>query len=243
MSMPYVSAGRTETGHVRRHNEDAILVAEERGLWAVADGLGGHSAGDVASSLITERLRALPLAHDVTDTMDAVEDELLRINQRLRALASDRRVDAVASTVVVLVHTRDLVVVGWVGDSRAYAFEDGRLWQVTHDHVHGDRADETRFGAQTAQKNAGALTRAVGAEDHLFVDWVVHPRRPGTCFVLCSDGINKELTDAEIEVHCRRHSDPAGLIDALVGTALNRAGRDNVSAVAIRLDDYEESHP
>lgn len=242
MSPPYVSAGRTEVGHVRRHNEDAILIADDLGLWAVADGLGGHSAGDVASALIVERLRALPPAHEVTDIMDALEDELLSINHRLRALARDRRVDTVASTVVLLVHTRDLVVVGWVGDSRAYAFEDGRLSQVTHDHVHGERGDETRFATRTAEAPAGVLTRAVGAEDRLYVDWAVRARRTGSRFLLCSDGINKELSDAEIEAYCRRHPDPAALIDALVGTALDRAGRDNVSAVAIRLDEYKEPH-
>jgi protein phosphatase len=242
VSPPYFSAGRTETGHVRRHNEDAILVGDEPGIWAVADGLGGHTAGDVASALIVEQLGSLHLSTDITDTMDAIEDALLRINHRLRAMARERRVDAVASTVVVLVHTRDLVAVGWVGDSRAYVFEDGRLQQVTRDHVHGDRSDETRFGGAHAPASAGVLTRAVGAEDRLFVDWVVRARRPGTCFVLCSDGINKEISDAEIEIHCRHHADPQALIDALVGTALDRAGRDNVSAVAVRLDPLKETH-
>lgn len=240
MNPPFVSAGRTETGHVRRHNEDAILVADSLNLWAVADGLGGHAAGDVASALIVDRLRSLPLCRDVMDTMDAIEDELLRINRRLRAMARERRVDTVASTVVLLLHTRDLVLVGWVGDSRAYVFQDGRLEQVTRDHVHGQRSDETRFGAVNARAPAGVLTRAVGAEDRLYVDWAVCARRPGTCFLLCSDGINKELSDTDIERHCQRHTDPQALIDALVGTALDRAGRDNVSAVAVRLDAYEE---
>ncbi|PTR34014.1 protein phosphatase [Luteibacter sp. OK325] len=242
MNPPYLSAGRTETGHVRRHNEDAILVADVTGLWAVADGLGGHAAGDVASALIVEQLGSMRLSTDITETMDAIEDELLRINHRLRTIARERRADAVASTVVVLVHTRDLVAVGWVGDSRAYVFEDGRLQQVTQDHVHGDRSDETRFGGGNARAPAGVLTRAVGAEDRLYVDWVVRARRPGTCFVLCSDGINKELSDADIELHCRRHADPQALIDALVGMALDRAGRDNVSAVAVRLDPFLEVH-
>jgi len=242
VSPPYLSAGRTETGHVRRHNEDAILVADAPGLWAVADGLGGHAAGDLASALIVGQLGSLQPSADITDTMDAIEDELLRINHQLRAMARERRVDAVASTMVVLVHTRDLVAVGWVGDSRAYVFEDGRLQQVTEDHVHGERSDETRFGGAHAGVPAGVLTRAVGAEDRLYVDWVVRARRPGTCFVLCSDGINKELSDAEIELHCRRHANPQALIDALVDTALDRAGRDNVSAVAVRLEPFKEVH-
>ena len=241
MSASYLSAGRTEIGHVRRHNEDAILIANELGIWAVADGLGGHSAGDVASAMVADCLRFLPLRQDVTDTMDAIDDELWRINHRLRALARERRVDTIASTVVLLVHTRDLVLVGWVGDSRAYVFEDGRLRQITRDHVHGERHEETRFGAPDRPAQAGALTRAIGAEDRLYVDWVVHARRPGSYFVLCSDGINKELSDAEIETHCRQHADPCALVDALVGTSLARAGRDNVSAIAVRLVEHEES--
>jgi protein phosphatase len=240
VSPPYLSAGRTETGHVRRHNEDAILLADDLGLWVVADGLGGHSAGDVASSMIVEQLQALPRRSDVVDFIDAIEDELLRVNQTLRSVAKERRVDAIASTVVVLVHTRDMVLCGWVGDSRAYCYEDGRLRQLTRDHVHGDRSDETRFGPAAAHA-AGALTRAVGAEDRLYVDWTVIPRRAGMRFVLCSDGINKELSDAEIEACCQRFTDPGPLLASLVDGALARAGRDNVSAVVVRLDAIEET--
>lgn len=243
MSISYLSAGRTETGHVRRHNEDAILVAEAHGLWAVADGLGGHAAGDIASAMVVRQLAALPPCGDLTSTMDAIDDELLRINGSLRTFARDQGVDVVASTVVVLVHTRDLIAVGWVGDSRAYVFEEGRLRQLTRDHVHGERGDETQFAGGNARKPGGVLTRAVGAEDHLYVDWVVRAARPGACFVLCSDGINKELSDVDIEIQCRRAVDPQSLVDALVGTALERAGRDNVSAVAVRLPPSKDAHP
>lgn len=241
MSFPYVSAGRTDTGHVRRHNEDAILVADRVGLWMVADGLGGHAAGDYASGLIAQRLGALSARADLSDLIEAIEDELLDINRLLRLAARERRVDAIASTVVVLVHSRDMVACGWVGDSRAYCFEDGRLRLLTRDHVHGDRTDVTRFAGQAAPAVApGVLTRAVGAEERLYVDWVVSPRRPGMCFVLCSDGINKELSDAEIEACCRRDAAPQALLQGLVGGALSRAGRDNVSAVVVRLDEMEE---
>jgi protein phosphatase len=245
VSFPYHSAGRSEVGHVRRHNEDAILLGDDTGLWAVADGLGGHAAGDFASTLITERLGALPRCHDLADRMDAIDDELLRINRQLRLAARDRRVDAIASTVVVLLHSRELVACGWVGDSRAYRFDDGRLEQLTRDHVHGARSsDVTRFGqgvvAATPSVPAGVLTRAVGAEDDLFVDWVISPRRAGMRFVLCSDGINKELSDAEIETLCRRHTDPDQLMQSMVVEALARAGRDNISAVVVRLDEWEE---
>ncbi|MDQ0010202.1 protein phosphatase [Luteibacter jiangsuensis] len=241
MTLPYLSAGRTETGHVRRHNEDAILVADDLGLWVVADGLGGHSAGDVASGMIVDRLRGLSRCEDVTDFIDAIEDELLRVNRSLRSAARERRVDAIASTVVVLVHTRDMVLCGWVGDSRAYCYEDGRLRLLTRDHVHGDRGDETRVGVAKAHVASGVLTRAVGADDRLYVDWTLTPRRGGMCFVLCSDGVNKELSDEDIEACCQRHAEPGALLASLVDGALGRAGRDNVSAVVVRLEETEET--
>ncbi|MCF5965405.1 protein phosphatase 2C domain-containing protein, partial [Xanthomonas perforans] len=141
--------------------------------------------------------------------------------------------DVIASTVVVLVHDHDLLMCGWVGDSRAYAFEEGQLQLLTRDHVAGDKDELTQVGR--AQPAGGALTRAIGADDALYVDWVVRARRPGQHYLLCSDGINKELSDDEIAAHCRREQQPAALVARLFDTALGRAGRDNVSAVALRL--------
>ncbi|MCC8536844.1 PP2C family serine/threonine-protein phosphatase [Xanthomonas axonopodis pv. poinsettiicola] len=229
----YVSAGRTEQGNVRRHNEDAILLRDDLGLWAVADGLGGHSAGDLASRMVIDALDALQRPGSLASFVDAIDAQLARVNQQLRALARARRVEVIASTVVVLVHDQDLLMCGWVGDSRAYAFEQGRLQLLTRDHVAGDKHELTRVGS--APPAGGALTRAVGADDALYVDWMVCTRRPGQHYLLCSDGINKELSDDEIAAHCRRERQPAALVTRLFDTALGRAGRDNVSAVALRL--------
>ncbi|MEL1265709.1 PP2C family serine/threonine-protein phosphatase [Pseudoxanthomonas putridarboris] len=242
MRMDYLSFGRTETGNVRRHNEDAVLVRDDLGLWAVADGLGGHTAGDYASALIVERLGALERNGSVLDFVDAIEDALRGVNADLRAAAAARRVDVIASTVVVLVHDHDLMLCGWVGDSRAYCFEDGRLRQLTRDHVHGEKDDLTRYGNHAgSQAGAGALTRAVGAEERLFVDWVVTGRRTGMRFLICSDGINKELSDQEIGEQCGSHADPPALLERLFAMALARAGRDNVSAVVVRIQEPEGS--
>jgi len=236
MTTRYVSAGRTVTGKVRKHNEDAILVRDEVGLWVVADGLGGHSAGDYASQLIVERLSALPRQGSVFDFIESIEDALVRINAELLEAAATRGVDLIGSTVVVLVHDRDFMLCGWIGDSRAYCFENGRLQQITRDHVHGGDDDITHFGAAPPpQAGSGVLTRAVGAEEQLFVDWVVAGNRPGTTFVLCSDGINKEIADAELDDECRRHPQPRDLVDRLFDVSMSRAGRDNISAVVVRL--------
>ena len=235
MTIRYVSAGCTVTGKVRKHNEDAILVRDEVGLWVVADGLGGHSAGDYASNLIVERLGALPRSGSAFDFIEAIKDTLGQINADLLQAAATRGVDLIGSTVVVLVSSADCMLCGWVGDSRAYCFEDGHLRQITRDHVHGGEDDSTHFGAQ--QAGTGVLTRAVGAEEHLFVDWVVADNRPGMTFVLCSDGINKEMSDAELGEQCRRLAQPHDLVASLFDLALSRAGRDNISAVVVRLQE------
>jgi protein phosphatase len=231
------SAGHTETGNARRRNEDAILVREDLGLWVVADGLGGHAAGDYASTLIVERLGALSREGNVHDFVAVIEDTLQQVNTELRAAAAARQVDVIASTVALLVHDPAFVLCGWVGDSRVYVQEDGRLTQLTRDHVDGQPFDVTHYGAQSAPAaGSGVLTRAVGVEERLFVDWAVAGSRPGMQFLLCSDGINKELSDAELAHACRARHGPRQLVDHLFELALARRGRDNLSAVIVRLE-------
>lgn len=237
MSKAYHSAGRTDTGKVRSHNEDAVLIRDDAGLWVVADGLGGHSAGDYASQMIVERLRVLPRPADVNDYIEAIEDTLETINADLRRTAHERGVDLIGSTVALLVHHADYMLCGWVGDSRVYCYEEGRLRQATRDHAHGAEDDVTQVGGRPGpQPGGGVLTRAIGAEDQLYVDWVVAARRPGVQFLLCSDGVNKEMTDRELEAAFRTDAPPPTLIGSIFETSLARGARDNVSAIVVRLD-------
>ncbi|MBN3728862.1 PP2C family protein-serine/threonine phosphatase, partial [Burkholderia sp. Ac-20379] len=175
MSAIYRSAGRTETGKVRRRNEDAILVRDDLGLWVVADGLGGHAAGDYASTLIVTRLGGLTRDGDVHAFAAAIEDCLQQVNDELRAAALERGVDVIGSTVALLVHDPAFMLCGWVGDSRVYVHEADALVQLTRDHVHGQPVDSTRLGAPGGARSArapgaGVLRRAVGVEDRLFED-------------------------------------------------------------------------
>ncbi|WP_024888746.1 PP2C family protein-serine/threonine phosphatase [Luteimonas huabeiensis] len=230
------SFGRTETGKVRRCNEDAILLRDDAGLWAVADGLGGHSAGDYASRLIVERLAAVPRAGDLCDFVDAIEDALEAVNAELLRVAAERGLDLIGSTVVVLVRGTEFVLCGWVGDSRGYCVDGRRLRQITEDHVHGQKDDATRY-AGAAAPPPGALTRAVGAQPQLFVDWTLVDSRRGGRFVLCTDGINKEIGDEELDRECLRARDPQALVTRLFELALARAARDNVTAVAVQAQE------
>jgi protein phosphatase len=237
MTTSYRSAGRTGTGKVRRRNEDAILVRDDLGLWVVADGLGGHAMGDYASTLIVERLGALTRGDDVHDFIDAIEDSLQQLNAELRAAAIAQQVDVIGSTVALLVHAPTFMLCGWVGDSRVYVHEDGALIQFTRDHVLGQPADLTHYGALSAPAaGGGVLTRAVGVEESLFVDWLVAGSRPGMRFLLCSDGINKELSDDELANVCRDPHSPRQLVDRLFALSLARRARDNLSAVIVQID-------
>lgn len=229
------SAGRTETGKLRSRNEDAILVREDLGLWAVADGMGGHCAGDYASALIVERLGALTRDGSVFDFIAAIEDCLQQVNTELREAAAARQADVIGSTVALLVHDPQFALCGWVGDSRVYLQEHGALTQLTRDHVEARPVDVAQLG-QGAQAGTGVLTRAVGADATLYVDWAVADCRPGMQFLLCSDGVNKELSDGELMAACREPHGPERQIERLFALALARRARDNISAVIVRLD-------
>lgn len=231
-----VSAGRTDTGKLRGHNEDALLMRDEIGLWVVADGLGGHAAGEFASQLIIDRLGTIERPDDLGDFIDRIDDTLIQINADLRAEARRRQVDIIGSTVVVLVRDEHHMLCGWIGDSRAYGCEGGELSLLTRDHVRGV-ADRVTAGSavDSLPPGGGVLTRAVGADDAGFPDWVAVPCGVGTQFLLCSDGINKEMSDQELEVAFRQAASPEAMIDSLFATALARGARDNVTAIVIHV--------
>ena len=237
MTSPFRSAGRTDIGKARRRNEDAILVRDEAGLWAVADGLGGHADGDFASRLVVERLASLPREGDVFDFIESLEDALAGVNADLRRAARARGADLIGSTVVVLAYGDAITLCGWAGDSRGYCCDGGRLVPITRDHLYGVADDAGRWsgGPTQTQPAGGVLTRAVGADATLFLDWAVARNRAGARFVLCSDGVNKEMSDADIESACERHSAPDQVLDEIFEISLQRGARDNLSAVVVRL--------
>lgn len=239
MTLRYISAGRSVTGKVRKKNEDAILIRDDVGLWVVADGMGGHAAGDYASNLLTERLAQVPRTGSIFDFLEAIEDSVVQVNSDLLRTAAERQVDVIGTTMVLLLHSADFMLCGWVGDSRGYCWEQGRLNLITEDHVYGRiKQDVTQFGVSTAVQpapGAGVLTRAIGAGNGLFIDWVVAGCRPGMRFLLCSDGINKEMPDEEIATEFSRIKEPDALVDRLIEIGMARKGRDNMAAVVVQL--------
>ena len=233
-----VSAGLTDPGKSRKHNEDAFLDAPDRGLWVVADGMGGHTAGDVASAMIVERLGKLARPNDPVAFLESVESELRGVNEALRQQAQERKVSLIGATVVALLAGKDFMMCGWAGDSRIYRYSGGKLKQLSRDHsMNQEMLDTGQFTVESLKAGAqsNAITRAVGGEEKLYLDWSVADYSTGAQFLLCSDGLNKEVPDERIEQEFAKQLPPKQTAENLVRTALEHGGRDNVTAVVVSV--------
>lgn len=225
------AAARSHAGLVRDVNEDACLVRPERGLWAVADGMGGHAVGDFASRTVVTALDDVRPAGSLALLLAATRERLHAANRRLRAEAATRKVPLIGSTVVVLAAWGGAYGYLWAGDSRLYLCRGGRLRLLTRDH----RLAPAR-GAQGAA--ASAITRAVGAVDALDLDAATVDAHDGDILVLCSDGLSDAVGDREIAAAVVP-GDCARAADTLIELALARGGRDNISAVVVRAEDRQ----
>jgi serine/threonine protein phosphatase PrpC len=240
------SAGRSHVGMVRAINEDACIALPESGLWAVADGMGGHEAGDVASRLIVETLQQTPPPTDWQSFLDAVRERLCEVNTLLReesALRYQHR--TIGSTVVVLAAYENQSACLWVGDSRIYRLRDNQLQQLTRDHSHvQELVDQGLIAPEEAHRHplSNVITRAVGSSDELLIDQVDQPLRAGDMFLLCSDGLNKTVSDQEIArllAHSNHNCQEA--VKAFIHLALMRDASDNVTTVVVNISESVEA--
>lgn len=232
------SAARTDTGKVRARNEDAFLDQPQQGLWVVADGMGGHQAGDLASRLIVESLAELPAGLDFEDRLDAVRDCLHRLNRHLSlglTLTAETPDLLVGSTVVALLAEGSRVACLWAGDSRCYLLRGRQLFQLTRDHsLLQQLLDERGMSPEQAARQPGAhaLTRAVGAAEELQLDILELESLPGDVFLLCSDGLYQDL-DHDLLTAALLRPSPQLALQRLFDLALQGPARDNLSAVVI----------
>jgi serine/threonine protein phosphatase PrpC len=229
---------RTHVGLRRKVNEDSVLVRPGRGLWAVADGMGGHDAGDVASATVTEALMRLPIVYGLDDLVESAIATLVRVNHQLIALAaSNGAARTIGSTVVGLAVADGEFRCFWAGDSRAYRVRGARIDQLTRDHsLVQDLVDAGMLDPREAEghPNANVITRAVGVVEQLKVDVVSGDARPGDQFLLASDGLTRLVDDDELatELTSRPAEEAA---DRLVDMVLDRGAPDNVSLVIVRM--------
>ncbi|MBW4090339.1 MAG: serine/threonine-protein phosphatase [Proteobacteria bacterium] len=241
-----IAAGRitswatTHVGARRTHNEDTMVDRPDLGLWAVADGAGGHDAGEVASAMIAETLEAIPPDASPTELLTQVRTRIAAAHAALRAEAERRGPEVViASTVVVLVVREDHFACLWAGDSRAYLLRGGELQQISHDHsLVQELVDSGAIRPEDAERHphANVITRAIGAAlDDVALDKVSDRLQPGDRFLLCSDGLNKTLTDTDLAAVLIGAGDTAPT-EALIAAALARQVNDNVTAVVVAYE-------
>ncbi|HLK25082.1 MAG TPA: protein phosphatase 2C domain-containing protein [Caulobacteraceae bacterium] len=235
--MTYQCAVRTHVGCRRTSNEDAVLARPELGVWAVADGMGGHEAGEVASAMVVEALGGLDPGLTVAARTNAATRALHQTNQALIQLAAEKGGGrSIGSTVVAFFADGRAFICLWAGDSRAYRARGHSLEQLTRDHsLVQELVDlgELDPAAAANHPNANVITRAVGASPSLEIDSVGGDVAPGDAFLLASDGLTRLLTDAELLAGLQA-ADLEPAADEMLQMCLERGAPDNVSLVLVR---------
>lgn len=229
---------RTHVGLRRKVNEDSMLVRTDRGLWAVADGMGGHEAGDVASAKVTEALLRLPIVYSLDELVESAIAALGRVNQELLTLAaSNNGGRTIGSTVVGVAIADNQFRCFWAGDSRAYRIRGDQIVQLSRDHsLVQDLVAAGMLDPKEAENhpNANVITRAVGVLEDLKVETASGDVEAGDQFLLASDGLTRLVDNQEllVELTTRR---PAAAAERLVDIVLSRGAPDNVSMIIVKL--------
>jgi len=236
MQLVWRSAEETHCGKRRKNNQDAVLSRPDVRLWAVADGMGGHAAGEVASQAVADALNELSLSGLLAEDVDAVEDALVTVNDELRVLARTQGLGGtIGTTVVALLAASRVGVALWAGDSRLYRLRGCKLEQVTRDHnpVSDLLESGTVSEADALAAETNIITRAVGGQADLFLDIAVFDVDPNDTYLLCSDGLYRELETTEL-VDELQHKALGDIVDRLLRKCLEGDARDNVSIVVAR---------
>jgi len=222
-SLYFRSAAATDMGRVRDNNEDGFVDRPEAGLWAVADGMGGHSYGEVASRMICDGLADFPLDGTFEEAIDAARIRVQQVNDHLVRAAGSDPAERSGSTVVLLLTRGARSAVLWAGDSRAYRWRDGTLERLTADHSLAALA-----GPNAAESSI--ITRAVGIESDLTLDVHRDAVRTADRFLLCSDGLTRVLSEAEISAWMGAPSIQTA-VEGLVQATLDAGAPDNVTVL------------
>lgn len=232
------SAAHTDTGHVRKGNEDAFYNDPEQGLWAVADGMGGLARGDYASSVVVDAfvhyIKASSIAGCIRDMEIRLREAHANCRNSFKGTGKEKR-ERVGSTVAALYSYGGYGFLLWAGDSRVYRLRNDELKLLTTDHTVAQ--DKIASGAMTPQQaarhpSAHVLTRAVGVHQTLHLDLDFDLIQAGDRFLVCSDGLYNELSDDELHF-LLKEGEAQEAVKSLVKNALDRGGRDNITAIVV----------
>jgi protein phosphatase len=231
------SAAATHVGKVRSCNEDSYLARPEVGIWAVADGMGGHRAGDFASQTIVGELSQIKPTTSAALLLQACQQSLIEANGHVRAAANSQALGVVGSTVAVLLTFGRHFAYLWCGDSRIYLVRNGAITQLTRDHTEVQELLQqgilTEAEAQRWPRQQ-VITRAVGVADQVELEQNFGELRPGDIFVLCSDGLTAHVQPNEILLSVRADT-ATNACRVLIDLTLERGAVDNVTIIVVRF--------
>ena len=236
----------THTGNVRTNNEDAVACHPELGLWVVADGMGGHAAGEVASAIAINTIaQQVRQGQDLTDAIQHAHQTILSSSNRGRGARG------MGTTVVALHSTGTRYRIAWVGDSRAYLWtktgeHSGSLEQLTTDHSYVQmlvKAGTISQQEAATHREKNVITQCLGSleAEHIDVDIIEREWQPQQCVLLCSDGLTDELSNEQISSILAAHKDPENAARALLEAALAQVSRDNITLVLIGQQETTSS--
>lgn len=238
-ALSWHSYGITNVGKIREYNEDSLLQRSEAGMWAVADGMGGHHAGDVASQMIVNTLDKVHQGQPLDRFIDDIENRLILVNEKLIKKADESYIPiTIGSTVAIMVAYSRFCVYLWAGDSRLYRQRDGELRQLTTDHSQVQHYIELGLinpEEATKHPHRNIITRAVGATKKFFLDMDIQEMRRGDRYLLCSDGLTKHVVDAEL-ADILYDGSTERICWELIELTLLRGASDNVTAIIIDID-------
>ncbi len=234
---------RTHPGKVRPYNEDAVLDLPSKRVWVVADGMGGHEAGDIASQMLVDIVEQYVVDHsDVS--IDDLRAVLQKANLAIYQYANAHLEGETMGTTAVLLYLQDgYYHCLWVGDSRIYLKRDEHLMQKTRDHSQVmDLVDQGLIEMHEAESHplSNVITRAIGVESEVVIDQVSGQLLADDLFLLCSDGLTKELTEQDISMGLQADSvNQSGL--ALMHSALVKGAQDNVTCALVKVASNENA--
>ena len=233
------SHGVTDTGHVRTKNEDSILVLDNENVWIVADGMGGHQAGDFASRTITNNLSLFRQHDSLPDNILLLEENILNSNAIIRNKSVKLGRNAtIGSTVVCVYVWHNFLFTFWAGDSRLYRYRDFRIERLTEDHSYVEELVRMgKIDASEAEEHpaANVVLKAVGIDDQLCMDFEYFVIRDGDIYIICTDGLYKDLDEERLLPIIEKHgNDMTDLSEALLASSLDAGGTDNTSIIAMK---------
>ncbi|GLK65517.1 SpoIIE family protein phosphatase [Paracoccus kondratievae] len=230
----YDFAALTDRGCRREQNEDSVIALPEYGVWAVADGMGGHAAGEIASGIIVEELASTGIPVSAQDQRARVIERIDRANRRIRNHTGENG-GAGSTVAALLLHETELTCV-WAGDSRIYLLRDGRLTRLTRDHSEVEMLIASGRMTEVEARASGrrnVITRAIGLGPAAEPELVTGLAKDRDRFLICSDGLTEHFEDAEIAALLGEAARASEVAARLIAGTLERGARDNVSVIVV----------